>query len=103
GRIDHHTFANQAHFRISLDSALSDITSGYSSNAADLESIADNCPAQVHDFFARLELAFKSRPDVVRQVINDVVFADLDPLFLRQCQRAIVGHDVETNDDGVFG
>ena len=58
---------------------------------ADLERLADDRPAQVDDLLARLELAFERRLDVVGQVVDDVVLADLDAAFLGQSQRRVVG------------
>ena len=51
---------------------------------------------------ARLEFAGKRGFNVVREVIDDIVFSDLDPFFLGQSLGTVVGHDVETDDDGVY-
>ena len=58
---------------------------------ADLERLADDRPAQVDDLLARLELAFQGRLDVVGQVVDDVVLADLDAALLGQRQGRVVG------------
>ena len=53
-------------------------------------------------FLARLELAFQGRAHVVRQVIDDVVLADLDAALVGQGLGALVGHDVEADDERVL-
>ena len=87
---------------IALDGALGDVAAGDGADAADLERLADHGPAQVDDLLARLELAFQGGADVVGQVVDDVVLADLDALLLGQGAGAVVGHDVEADDHRVF-
>ena len=83
-RVDHHAAADDAHLGRALDDALRDVAAGDGADAADLERLADHRPAEVDDLLARLELAFQGRADVVGQVVNDVVLADLDAALLGQ-------------------
>ena len=58
--------ADDADLGRALDDALRDVAAGDRADAADLERLADDRPAQVDDFLARLELAFQGGADVVR-------------------------------------
>jgi hypothetical protein len=77
-RIDDDSLPDQADLGRALDRTFRDKAAGDRADAADLEGLANDRPAQMDDLFARLELAFERGFDVVRQVVNDVVLADLD-------------------------
>ena len=102
GGIDDHAFADQADLGVAFDDALRDEAAGDGADPADLEGLADHRPAQVDHFFARLELAFQGRADVVGQVVDDVVLANLHALLVGQGAGPVVGHDVEADDHRVF-
>src|SRR5262245_7966942 len=64
GRVDHDALANHAHLGVALDVALRDVAAGDGADAADLERVAHDGPAEVNDLFARLELAFQGGANV---------------------------------------
>src|SRR5258708_486252 len=70
-RVDDHAAADEANLRRTLDRALRDVATGDRADAADLERLADDGASQVHDFLARLQLAFEGGANVVGQVVDD--------------------------------
>ena len=60
-------------------------------------------PAELDFALFRLEHAFQGRLQVVGDLVDDVVAADLHALLLGQRAGLFVGHDVEADDDRVRG
>src|SRR5262245_19627932 len=100
--VNHDAFANEPDLGVAANDALSHEAAGHRADATDLEGLADHGSPQIDHFLDRLELAFQSGADVVGQVVNDVVLANLHAFVLGQCAGAVVGNRVKANDQRVL-
>ena len=96
-------FAEQADLRVAADEAVGDTAAGDLADLGDLEDVEDLGAAGVVLLEDRLEEAVHGLGDLVLQLVDDGVQADLDVLALGDFGGLAVGPDVEADDDRVRG
>ena len=99
--VDFASLANQAHLGGALDRALGDETAGDGPDLGDLEDLAHDGTAQVNFLDLRYEHPLDGLFDVVGDLVDDVVTADLDLLFLGERDGTVFGSDAEADHDGL--
>ncbi len=67
----------------------------------DLENLAHDRPAQVDLFYFGDKHPLDGFLDVVGHLVDDVVAADLDLLFVGESDRAVFRGNAEADDDGL--
>src|SRR5207249_612764 len=87
---------------VAANAPLRDVAAGDGADAADLERVADHGPAQVDDLLLGLELALQGSAEIVGQVIDDIVLANLYVVFLGESAGPVVGHGIEADDHRVL-
>src|SRR5262249_19097334 len=86
---------------IADDAPIGDVAPGDHRALADAEDLADLRAALDHLDHLGLEHALEGRVDVVGELVDDVVDADVDPLALRRAARGLGDRGVEADDDRV--
>src|SRR5690606_4108483 len=96
--LDHDAAARHADERIALHNAIRDVAARHRADARDAEHGPDL--GMTDDLFAQLRLqqAFGRLADVVGDVIEHLVRADLDVLVFRHAARRAGGQNVEADD-----
>src|SRR2546421_1257152 len=90
--------AHDARLRRAGDFAISDATTGNDDVFPGLEYLLDLGMALDHLAVGRFQHTGQRGLDVVGQLINDIVVANIDAFFLRQALSRSIGFDVEAND-----
>src|SRR5438270_3069478 len=98
---DHDIVTQQADFGVALDDAVCDLASGDRADFRNAEGLAHLRPALVSFLDSRLEETAHSALDLVLQLVNDRVQADVYLFLLRQFLRFAFRTHVEANDDGI--
>src|SRR5262249_6858777 len=95
-----HAVAGNADKRVALHRAVRDVAPRAGASLADLEDLPDLGVPQ--HFLAQLgrEHALRGLLEIVGDVVDDVVGADLDALLFGQSPRLARRDDVEPDDDG---
>src|SRR5208337_3889971 len=96
-----HVVAQQAHFGIALDDAVSDVTAGHSTHFRNTESVAHLGASEVGLFDDRLEQSGHGALDFILKLVNDRVQADVHLFLLRQFLRLALRPHIESDNHGV--
>src|SRR6185436_179988 len=98
---DDHTMAGDAYERVALHRAVGDVAARHAADLGDLEDSTDVRVAE--DLLADLggEHALGGLLEVVGDVVDDLVGADLNALLLGKLAGLAGGDDIETDDDGL--
>ena len=86
-----------------FDNALGDEAAGHGAHLGDLEDLPDDGPTQVDFLDLGDQQSLDGLLDVVGDLVNDIVAADLDILLLGLDDRPVLGGDTEADHDGLRG
>src|SRR5262245_18580320 len=93
--VDHHVVADQPHLCAAFDLAFGHAAAGHLTDLGDVEHLQDAGVAEKDLAHRRREQTRHCRLNVIHQIVDDVVVADLDPALVRGCLGLHVGADVE--------
>src|SRR5690348_15059898 len=99
----HHVVAQQAHFGIALDVAVLHVAAGHRAHLRNAERFAHFRAPLVGLLDGGLEQAAHGLLNLILQLVNDRVQADIHLLLFRQFLRLALRTHVEADDDGVRG
>src|SRR5262249_11313324 len=98
-RVDHGTLANYANLAVTLQNAVKHIATSHGARALDAEGVADFGAAQIGLLNDRLEQALHCFFELVGNLIDDGVRANVDTLALREFQRFAIRTHAECDND----
>ena len=96
--VDHHVVAQQADLGAALDHAFRDHAAGDVAGLGDAEDLADLRVAEEGLLVGRIEQADHQRLNVLGDLVDDAVVADVDLVALGDLARLRVGAHVEADD-----
>ena len=96
-----HVVAQQADFGVALDQAIAHAATGHRSNFRDAENFEHLGAALVGFLESRLEQAAHGALDLILQLVNDRVQADIDFFLLGNFLRLALRPHVEADDDRI--
>ena len=95
------TVADDTDFAVTLHCSGQNTAPGDCSDAADAKGSLNQRAAKFFDLFDRLEHAGKSRLDIFREFVDDIVAADLNLLLFGQSPSPFVGNHIEPDDNSI--
>src|SRR5271165_6391134 len=95
--------ANQANLGAAFDDTLGDEAAGHGANLGDLEDLPDDGTTEVDFLDLGNQQSLDGLLDVVGDLVDDIVAADLDILLLGLDDRSVLGGDPEADHDGLRG
>src|ERR1700689_3450383 len=98
---DDYVVAQQADFGVTLDEAVDHGAAGDGADLGDAESFADFSATLIIFFECRLKQAAHGTLDLILQLVNDGVHADVDLFLLGQFLSLAFRTHVEADDDGI--
>ena len=101
--VDLAALANQANLGAAFDDTLGDEAAGHGADLGDLEDLPDDGTTEVDFLDLGNEQSLDGLLDVVGDLVDDVVAADLDLLLLGLDDRSVLGGDPEADHDGLRG
>ena len=101
--VDDDAVADQADMGAALDHTVGDAATGDLADLRHVEDLQDLGLAETLLAQGRRQHARQGRFDVIHEVVDDVVVADLDAVALGRLARFLVGTHVEADDDGLRG